>query len=410
MTSNQSDVNIKRKSIIVISIVLLVVIFVIIGIYKIFFKEYETYTVINGYAEKAVNTDAYIIKNEQVIELSNSNVTVPLIEQDKRIEKNGTIAIYKDSGYQEYLDKINKLDSQIEVLIKDLPYTYSTDLENINNDINKLINNSKKITSYIKMQEYKTKLNELANKKITLIGNLSPSGSKIQELITERKNIENEYKTSSFTIKSNMSGCVSYKIDNLENVADISKILDYKIEDFDKIKESYNNAGLSNFGIKVVDNFLAYIFVKIPNSENNQYIKENNTYDIRLVSKFEDNLKGTLVKTINDNENNIYCIFKINNNIEKLIDVREVDVEIIWKSVSGMSVLNSAINKTENNINYVRVISGGEYIDVPVKVIITSDTVSIVENYTKDELNNLDFNVNALKNNISLYDILMVNY
>ena len=75
-----------------------------------------------------------------------------------------------------------------------------------------------------------------------------------------------------------------------------------------------------------------------------------------------------------------------------------------------MSVLNSAINKTENNINYVRVISGGEYIDVPVKVIITSDTVSIVENYTKDELNNLDFNVNALKNNISLYDILMVNY
>lgn len=408
MINNSLEKNKGKKVLIIIGILLLIIVLILV-IYKLIFKEYETYTVVNGYAEKTTNTSAYIIKKENVIELSNSSVAVPLVEQDKRIEKDGIIAIYNDSGYQEYLEKINKIDKQIDVLIKDLPSTYSVELDNINNDISKLIINSRKTTSYIKMQEYKTKIDELANKKITLIGNLSPSGSKVQELISERKNIEKQYKNSSFAIKSTMSGCVSYKLDGLENKVNIDDVLNYKPLDFENIIKSYNNPISNNFGIKVVDNFNAYIFIKTSSKENNDYIKEGLTYSIRIVNKSADLLNATLVKTVKENDN-IYCIFEVTNNLENLIDLRQIDVEVIWKSVSGLTIPNCAINKNEEkNIEYVTAISGGGYIDIPVKIIMKTDTVSIIGNYTNEEFEKLDFNINKEKKSVALYDILIIN-
>ena len=398
----------KNKKIVIIISTLLLIGILILVVYKLVFKEYETYNVVNGYAEKTTNTSAYIIKKESVIDLSKSSVAVPLVEQDKRIEKDGIIAIYNNNGYQEYLERINKIDKQIEVLIKDLPSTYSTELDNINNDITKLIDNSKNTTSYIKMQEYKTKMDELANKKITLIGNLSPSGSKVQELITERKNVEKQYKSSSFAIKSTMSGCLSYKLDGLENKVNINDILNYKKENFENIISSYNEPVSNSFGIKVVDNFKAYLFIKTNSKQNEEYIKEGTTYNIRIVNKSADVLKGTLVKTVKDNDN-VYCVFEVTNNLENLIDLRQIDVEVIWKSVSGITIPNSAIRKDdEKNIEYVTAIYKGTYIDIPIKIIMRTDTVSIIGEYTSDELEKLDFNVNKEKKSVALYDILMI--
>lgn len=393
----------NKKSIIVMVIIILVIIIASIIIYESVFKKSETYTVVNGYVEKSNDTQGIVIKQEKLINLSNNNAIIPLIEQGKRVRKSESVAIYKDNNYQEYINKVNELDKQIETLIKDLPQTYSNDISYIENQIELLAKQAKKTTSYIKIQEYKTKIDELSNQKITLLGELSPSGSKVRELIDQRTKIEESYKNSSDNIKSPMSGCITYKIDELENFTDISNVFNYTSSDIDDILVKYKENVSSDFGIKVINNFLAYLIVKV---QNNEYIKEGNSYYIRFTDKTDLKEIAVLSKTINIDDENKYCIFKITNGIEKIIDSRIENVEVIWTRKTGMAVpLNGITLENNSNIGKVTIIKNGDYAEVIVKVVLANDNIAIVENLTDEEkLNNNIQNNNKLE----IFDQLVI--
>lgn len=386
----------NKKNIFVMCIIILVIIVVSIIISKSVFKKSETYTVVNGYVEKSNDTQGVVIKQEQLINLSNNNAIIPLIEQGKRVRKSESVAIYKDNNYQDYINKVNELDKQIETLIKDLPQMYSNDISYIENQIELLGKQAKKTTSYIKIQEYKTKIDELSNQKITLLGELSPSGSKVRELIEKRTQIEESYKNSSDNIKSPMSGCITYKIDGLENFTDISKLLTYTASDIDNILSKYKENVSSDFGIKVVNNFLAYLIVKV---QNNDYIKEGNSYYIRFTDKTDLKESAVLSKIISIDEENKYCIFKLTNGIEKIVDSRIENIEIIWTKKSGMAVpLNGITLEQDSNIGKVTIIKNGDYAEAIVKVVLANDNIAIVENLTDEEkLNNNVQNNNKLE-------------
>ena len=207
--------SIKKKNIVVIIVAVICLVVICAIIYECVIQKSQTYTVVNGYAEKSSNVQGIVIKQEKVIDINNNNAIIPLVEQGERIRKTESVALYKDNNYQEYISKINDLDKQIETLIKDLPQNYSNDITYIESQIELLGKQARKTTSYIKIQEYKTKIDELTSQKITILGELSPSGSKVRELIDTRKNIEENYKSSVNNIKSSMAGCVTYKIDGL---------------------------------------------------------------------------------------------------------------------------------------------------------------------------------------------------
>ena len=203
----------NKKYIIVIGTILLVVALIIL--YKIIFRDKIQYVVNNGYIEKTSEVYGLVALDESVVKTDESQTIVPIIEEGKRASKGEAIAIYRNSEYNEYLEKINTMDMQIETLVKDLPTSYSSDVNDINKEISNLINEGKNITSYVKMQELKTKIDELSTKKVKLISDLSPEGSKIRELIEQRENYENSSKNSKSNIKAITGGIVSYKLDNL---------------------------------------------------------------------------------------------------------------------------------------------------------------------------------------------------
>ena len=162
----------NKKYIIVIGTILLVVALIIL--YKIIFRDKIQYVVNNGYIEKTSEVYGLVALDESVVKTDESQTIVPIIEEGKRASKGEAIAIYRNSEYNEYLEKINTMDMQIETLVKDLPTSYSSDVNDINKEISNLINEGKNITSYVKMQELKTKIDELSTKKVKLISDLSP--------------------------------------------------------------------------------------------------------------------------------------------------------------------------------------------------------------------------------------------
>lgn len=388
----------------IITIVICIIIVTSILIYNKFFNSKKTYTVVNGSVEKVSDTYIYVLKEENVIEIDDSVVAVPVVEQDKRAAKNEVVAVYKNDNYEKYQSEISTLDREIQTLVNDLPSVYSNDISSIDSQISLLIKEAQNETSYVKMQEYKNKVNELLYKKITILGELSPTGSKIRELIEQRAKLDQDSKNSSNNIKAPISGLVTYKIDGLENLINYNEILNYDVEKLDEIINKYSSNNTNNFGIKIVDNFKCYYLVKEAENENTQYIKEGQKYQIKLMDKnSNDSNTAILEKSINSN-GYTYNIFSIENSVSDVLDVRETGAEIIWTKKEGLVVsLDAVVNK--NGINYVTLVTGGEYIDIPIKVVISNDTVCIVENYTKEELEELGITSNAV---LERYDQLLI--
>lgn len=394
--------SIKKKNIVVIIVAVICLVVICAIIYECVIQKSQTYTVVNGYVEKSSNVQGIVIKQEKVIDINNNNAIIPLVEQGERIRKTESVALYKDNNYQEYISKINDLDKQIETLIKDLPQNYSNDITYIESQIELLGKQARKTTSYIKIQEYKTKIDELTSQKITILGELSPSGSKVRELIDTRKNIEENYKSSANNIKSSMAGCVTYKIDGLEGITDTSKVLNYTKNEIDDIFSKYRSNTSSDFGIKIVDNFNTYIIVKV---QNNEYIKSGSNIYIKFTDKSNVKESAILTKVVDIDEDNKYCIISMSNGIEKLIDSRCENIEIIWTRKSGMAVPLNAITVDSSNIGKVTTIKNGDYQEVPIKISLSNDNIAIVDNLTDEERKN---NGIENKNTLEIYDQLVI--
>ena len=377
-----------------------------IVLYKFTLKPQITYTVVNGYVEKVDDTTAALIKQESVLELRKDSSAIPVVEQGKRAAKDEVLAVYKSEDYEEYLNKINDMDESIASLVKDLPTTYSLDITNIQNEISSVTKNAYGENSYLKMQEYKSMLDELSYRKVNTLSELSPAGSKIRELIEERKELENQNKMSGDNIKASVSGVVTYKIDGLENIVDFSKVEKLSSDKIDEIFGEYKENNINNFGIKIINNYSAYLITKVPRGENDKYIKEGSVYKLKLNGNNNNNtLEGTLIKNIQTDQFN-YSIFHISNGIEDLIDNRLLDVEIIWNREEGMAVLKNAIKRnTEDTYYYVTLVNGGQYMDIPIKIVSSSDTVCIVENFSKEERESLNITTTST---LQMYDVLVV--
>ena len=151
-----------KENIKVIIVVAILLTFLIFYLSKEELGKKTIYTVVNGSIESSIETNLYLIKNETVIDYDKTQAITSIIDQGKRTSKNEAIATYKNDSYDEYQNQINDIDKQIQTLVKDLPVTYSADISNIEDKIFKYSNEVQKTTSYLKIQEYKTKLDELA--------------------------------------------------------------------------------------------------------------------------------------------------------------------------------------------------------------------------------------------------------
>lgn len=368
-------------------------------------KKKVTYTIVEGTIERSQETNLYLLKKETLINYDNTLPVTAIIDQGKRASKGEAIATYKNDSYDEYLNQVAEIDKQIQTLVKDLPLTYSADIANLENKILDYSVEIQKTTSYSKMLEYKAKLDELAYKKITVLANSTPDSSAIRDLIAQRENLVRLSKESSNTISTPVNGIVTYKTDGLEDSYQYASLESYDVNQFNEIINKYDGTINSEFGIKIVDNYDVYFLTKTAKDENDQYVKQYSRYRIRI-SDFENKtIYASLINKLQD-ENYNYCLFKITNEIDGFIDYRKLSCEVVWNSVSGMAVPTNAIYKdVEKGYDYVLMVYGAEYVKVPIKIVASSDSIVIADNYSKDEIEAMGLD-NRFK--LELYDELII--
>lgn len=397
----------KGRKIIAILSAIVIIAYIIWAIYLLIVHPVDTYVISQGTISQEDETVGYIIRNEKVQKSeNNSNGIYAIASEGQRVAIEEPIFRYYSDNEKEITAQMNDLNYKIQDLLEQEKGVTSADIKAIENQIEEKIENINTLSNYQEISEYKKNIDTLISKKINFIGDVSEN-KEIKNLVKERNALENKLKNGSEYQKAPMSGVVSYRVDGLEE--------SLTPELFDIINEQYLDGldlktgqiiSASNECGKVIDNFKCYIAVTM-NSKEAKEAKVNDTVQIRISNKEEENAK---IIQINEESGKRTIIFQINKMSEDLINHRKIAVDVIWWDISGLKVPNQALMQ-ENGLYYVTRNKAGVQSKILVKVKKQTDKYSIIESYKNEELQELGYSAQEIKNykKISNYDEIMIN-
>ena len=199
------------------------------------------------------------------------------------------------------------------------------------------------------IKEYKKYINEKIEKKAKIVGELSPAGSELKNLISQRAEYEKELNDSERTLLSPSAGLVSYRVDNLENVLTYNSISSLTTTALKNLKTTLNGEiPVNQKKVKIVNNFECYVAVSMNSQEAND-VKLNSTVYLRFKNT-EDKLIPATIEYISKESGNVLIVFKIQSNVEELTKYRKIGLDVVWWSSTGLKVNKEAITYSKINI------------------------------------------------------------
>ena len=402
-------VNVKRLAL--VSVVLLIVLsFCIYNIIMLIINPTDTFMVEEGSISEEEDTIGYIIRSEQVVTGENyKNGMEQIKSEGEKVAKNEPIFRYYSNGEDELEKKISELDKKIDEAMQKEEENPSDDISALEAQISEKLDQLQGETDLTKIREYKKDIDSYIDRKSRIVGERSPAGSYLKKLIDERSSYENELNEGIEYVNAPVSGTISYKIDGYEEILTPEKFdtINKDLLESIEIKTGQIIATNSESG-KIIDEFNFYIAC-ILSSEISQEAEVGDDVTIRLSSGKE---VPATIEYISKEDNDRIIIFEVNQNIQDLISYRKISLDIVWWSSSGKKIPNESIakeQKGENEISYV-IRKRDNYEDkIYVKILRGNDKYSVVTNYSRDELKELGFTTEEIRNvnNITIYDEIL---
>lgn len=406
---------------IIISIVIIVVTYFGYKIIALLKRPTNTTIVKNGELINYEEVVGYIVREEGIVDTSSySGIAKPIISDLNRVAKQGTIVSYVSVAEESLAKKIAELDVKIQEAMNNQQTIFSGDVKTLESDIQIKLYDLMSIKNDVYMvHEYKNAINEKIEKKAKIVGELSPAGSKIKELIEERIEYEIQINNSKKELKANKAGLVSYRIDNLENVLTFDSIKSLTIKQLEDLEINTGQViPIDINNIKIVNNFECYVVIPM-SSEESKKAELNDKIYFRFDNSQNEFIPAT-VEYISEEDDKRLIIFKIKSNVEELVKYRKIALDVIWWRTEGIKIPNNSIKIEpvyDENGNIVTELPTilvqklGYVENVWIKVVNKAGDFSIIENITEEELIEMGIPEKIIENRktVKMYDEIIVN-
>ncbi len=344
----KQKIKVNRKRLVLFYILVFLAIYFIVSIVRLFEKPVDTVLIKKGELINYEEVVGYIIRDEELLDLSNYEGIVKSEVQDAtRISKGSAILKYVSKSEEQIMEKINKLNEKIEVAKENQQTIFSNDVKIIDSEIeNNIYSQIKNNTSLDIIKENKKYLNEKIYKKAKIVGELSPAGSELKNLINERAEYEKQLNDAEKSLIAPAAGLVSYRIDGFENILTYDSISLLTSDKLAELKLSLDQTiPVDTKNIKIIDNFKCYIAVPM-HSEDAANAMLNDTVYLRF-SNSDDSLIPAQVEYISNEEDCTLIVFKINSNVEELTKFRKISMDVVWWRSTGLKVNKEVLFDTE---------------------------------------------------------------
>ena len=372
----------KKKYITFIIIVVLIASYAIYGAYKLVSNPTDTFIVENEKLSFEQSSTGYIIREENVLKGENYKNGINQIKlEGEKVAKGEAVFRYYTSGEEDIKKKIQELDIKIQDAWDKNNTIFSSDVKILEEQIDKKLEELFHLNDLQKIKEYKKDLNSYITKKAKIAGEKSPTGSYLKELIEERSEYENQLNEGSEYLIAEEAGVVSYRVDGLEEVLttnDFGYLSKQTLEDLNL--KTGQIVSTSEESAKIVNNFYCYIATVLDHrTVEERELKVGDKIKIRLSTMEE--MYAKIVYVAKESEEEDLIVFRIDKDVEELINYRKISFDIIWWSESGLRVPNEAIKQESEDLYYVIRKRVGYTDKIYVKILKQGEKYTIIENY-----------------------------
>lgn len=403
---NETRKKIEKKKIIMNFIFIIITLYIIYAVYLIIKTPSDTITVENGTLTAEESSTGYIIRNETIVKGKNykNGINQILLEGEKAAKKQ-TIFRYYGINENELQTQIDEINEKIQKALEKEKKIPSSDIKNLEDQIDSKIQDLKNINDVKDLSEYKKQLSEIMMKKATIAGENSKSGSYIKKLMEKKEKYEKKLIEGSEYMVAPESGIVSYRVDGLENVLKIDEFEDLTEQKLNELDVKTGQIiSTSNEEAKVINNFECYIGTILDSLPAKQAETGKN---VLLTLSNGTEVNATIHYTKAQENGKMLIIFKVNTLTDELRSYRKISFNITWWSVAGIKVPNDAILEDENHSKYVlrKTITGTTKCYIKIKK--TNERYSIIGSYTIEDLQALGIDTNNYRG-IDVYDVIMM--
>lgn len=406
--TKKSKVNIIMPMIITTIVVAIIILYIGNSMYDWLKQPTNVFLVENGEVIQEETATGYVIRDESVVQGENyKNGILKIKTEGQRVSKGDSIFRYLSESEESIKQQISEIDNQIQKIMDNNASGFSSEKKLLENQIKAQVDELYKNNNIQKNNEYKKEIDLAITKKARAIGELSPTGSELKNLINKRDELENKLKANSEYIKAPISGIVSYRIDGLEDKL--------KIDDFSYLNKNFlESLNLKTGSViaendekgKIINNFECYIAVILNSNEaKNARLGDK----VKLILSNLEEISATISYINVEEDDTRTIIFKITNNIEELIKYRKISIDIVWWNYKGLRVPNSSIITEDGKAYVVRNRAG--YLDkILVKILRQNETYSIIDRYTTEEFKDMGYTAKEINSmpKISLYDEILI--
>lgn len=387
--------------------VLLIVSFFISQVFKLNYKPVKTETAYLTEVKKEIGTKAFVVRDEKIIENANAGSAVPLVKDGARVSAGNTIAIIFESedAAKAYM-RMNEVDDEIkyyETLQKRTSVGTATPVE-LNENIykkaeqliiseNRIEKNSEKVL--------RENLRNAFNDKQIISGTKFEVSEKLSILKAEKAELQRSGQSYK-KINIDRAGYYISTLDGLENEVDYNKVSDISKQRLEELLSK--NIVLSSGKIgKIVESFNWYIISSVPRNDFEGLVV-GDTVGIKFFNKSSRDVPAVIEKIVNNGDNTNTVCFKASVMDEDLARVRNEEIKISTKKISGIRFKKSALKQNEEGKMGVYVLTGDIIRFRLVNLVYTDDIYAVSNTPTVDE------NGKAVKENtyVSNYDEVIV--
>ena len=376
----------KKYSLIKIVLVAFALIFIIHQTISSFYKPITTesavyYTTVDGF-----NITGVILRNEILVESKDSGILHFMVEDGKRVSKDGVVAnIYDSESASITLSQIDRLKSQIADIEDILSFNDidAANLELINNRINENLNQlivSSAYGNYQTANEYSQELLSSINRRHAAMGQTGDFSSQLNALNAELTKLTTSLPAAKGQITAKESGYFLSKVDGYEQTLvteDLTKITPEFLKNLKTKDYGKNTVG------KIVSDYEWYIAAEVSLNDSMNY-KVGDTLEIHTSVKSSPVLPVTVEKiNISDTDSKAVIIFACNEMNTELASMRSGPMTVVSKTYSGLKVPKRALRVVDSKKG-VYVVSGMQAKFVTVEILYSNDDFIICEKSDTD--------------------------
>ncbi|NLW89161.1 MAG: hypothetical protein GXY43_05515 [Clostridiaceae bacterium] len=309
-----------------------------------------------GSVEHSIGAEMLIVRKESTVVSDTAGLLVTLSTEGSRISKTQKLAMVIPPGVDDTVSELNNIQRQIVEIERELVRlgkglgavaVYNETSADILPLINMVRADSFK-GDLSNLTSYSSSIQVLMDKRDTRLQNIDFDDERLTVLRKNKTSLEQELSENSSIIKAPEPGIVSFKLDGLEGELTPDTLMTMVSLECERYIDEANRIILGGLEIekgqsvlRICQNESQYFACVIPEMSTSDFPLES-SHTIRVPSE------GIVIDDCrvirsSQHSNGVFIVFVTQNQIERLLDRRTAEVEIVRSSTTGLRIPRTAL-------------------------------------------------------------------